>query len=342
MSFLEKNEAASDLVVPPEMYHSVHVMQDDVDALSGKTVVSPSVSSSGAEDSNHPFLREDSPFGTSGTPEVVSEKKTEPLRAPKPAVETKKYVLYGGIISLSLLVVSVAAYFFFVGRKSPSEPSVSPVPVVDEGSTPSDPSMNPQDGTASGYYSATNPNYLMLDVESSAGTPEGIARVFSEAAVKVLAMNASGPVEFVIVDKNNTPIAFSRFIYLAGLKLPDDLVSLAGESFSIYMMQDGSTIHFGTSVDLVDAEKAMVSLKQAEPVLPTFFQGILYGGGTVVPALSTFRSGTYGTLETRFAVIDGPSNLSFDYVVLGKKLVVGTSKNSFQAILTKLVQNGIK
>lgn len=340
MSFLKKNEDASDLVVPPEMYHSVHVMQDDVDALSGKVATPILASSNVTEDSSHPFLREDSPFGASGMPEVVPETKTEVPHAPKKVAETKKYVLYGGVALVALLAIFVAAYFFFTGKKSPSEIPALPVPVVDENGTSSDPSIQPQDGA--GYYSMTNPNYLLLDVESSAGTPEGITQAFSETAAKVLSMNASGPVEFVVVDKNNTPIAFSRFIYLAGLKLPDELVSLAEESFSVYMTQDGPAVRFGAAVDLVDVEKAAASLKQAESVLPTLFRGILYGTGTDVPALSIFRSGTYGTLETRFAVVDGPNNISFDYVVLGKKLVIGTSKNSFQAILTKLVQNGIK
>jgi hypothetical protein len=340
MSFLEKKVNSSGLIVPPEMYHSVHVMQDDLDALQGKAPTMPvaqpaEVSAPGI---THPFLKNDSPFGENGMPEAGAEKtigSPAPFQA-KPF--DKRYYLYGGLALLLLAVIGVGLYFFVTGtprQETPSQPQAVE-------NIPTDTQLTPQDGAAMTYYSLTNPNHLVLDVESDAGTPEGVKKILSGVVTRVLSMRSSDPVEFVVVDKNNAPIAFSRFAYLAGMKLPDEMMSVVGEGFSVYMTEGNGVVRAGVAIDISDEKKMTDAIRKSETNLPKYFQSLLYDAGTTIPESAEFRTGMFGMLETRFAIVDAVKDRSFDYVVLGKQLVIGTSKESFHAMLTRIVQSGTK
>ena len=329
------------------MYHSVHVMKDDVDELHGKkpsNVQAEQADAVAASEAEHPFLRSDSPFGESGMLAVAPAPVAESVSAdtvPKPEKKPldKRYYIYGGVAILIIAVIGAAAYYFLVIRKRSQS---VPAPQTTETPATSAPTGMTTPDQPVGYYSLTNPNTLALDVESDAGTPAGVRKLLSDASAKVLSMQTTVPVEFVIVDKSNAPIAFSRFAYLSGVKLPDDLLSLAGESFTIYMVAENGVVRSGVAMDVTDERKMADAVKSVEATLPVAFQSILYKADTMVPAQVTFRDGMFGTVPTRYAIVDDATGTSFDHVVLGKKLVIGTSKLTFDAILTKLVQGVVK
>ncbi len=345
MFSLKKEETTNGLVVPPEMYHSVHVMQDDVDELHGKkpsNLHAERADAIAASETDRPFLKSDSPFSEGGAvsavPEV-SEVPVEPVDVIIASKEEKKpidtrYLIYGATAILLVVALGAAAYYFFVIRKRSQ-----PVPVTQQTETPATttPTVTVSDQPA-GYYSLTNPNTLTLDVESDAGTSEGVRKILSDAGAKVLSMQTTETVEFVVVDKSNTPIAFSRFAYLAGIKLPDDLLSLAGEGFSISMTVEAGVVRTGIAIDATDEKKMADEVRRVESTLPAAFHPVLYDATLAVPAQAEFHDGVFGTVPTRYVIVDVRTATSLDYVVLGKKLVIGTSRETFHSVLTKFVQ----
>jgi hypothetical protein len=328
------------------MYHSVHVMQDDLDTLNGKTPQMPIPSGSSVEsgEASNPFLNSGSPFGGGGddmtppgTAPVIPQTPSQSFVPSQDRTFDKRYFVYGGAAVAAVLLIGIGAYFFFVKGKS-QEPKN---PTVDTGQAMNPkpdnmPSQIPVD--TSSYYSVVNPNYLPIDVESAAGTPEGIQKALTEASKKVNGMTTSDPIEFVITDKNNNPLAFSRFAHLLGLTLPPEMVSLVDERFTVFMTKEADSARFGVAFNLSENGKMAEAVTSNEAKLPTFLKPLLYFYGVDVPSDVSFRSGKYGTLDTRFAVVDGGKGISMDYGFLPKKLIIGTSKESFQGMLGKLLQ----
>jgi len=343
-SLFKKKELSEGGEIPPEMYHSIHVMQDDVDSLSGKA---PKLPVSGTQepsfngDAGNPFLGSDSPFGEnssdSGLAPVVP---VLDYGNAKPAIpgKGKRYVAYYGLITVLVLVfIGVGVYFFLVQGGKQSAPESSGGGGTQPNQTSTGVSTQPQiPDDASSYYSISKPNYLPIDVESSSGTPEGIQKALKAASDKVNGMTSSDPVEFVVTDTSNNPLAFSRFAHLLGLTLPQDMVSLVDEQFSVYMVRDGNMVKLGLTLSLSDEAKMREAVVANESKLPTFLNPLLYFYGAAVPADANFRAGKYGNLDTRFAIIDDTRNISMDYAYFSKKLVIGTSKLTFQSVLAKL------
>ena len=132
--------------------------------------------------------------------------------------------------------------------------------------------------------------------------------------------------------RSNNPIAFSRFSYIMGLSLNQDLLSLLDESFSIFVYSDNGKPHFGLLLSLKDASSGVESIKKQEASIPSGFSELLYENMAVLKNV-TFRSGEYNGAPIRFVNIDAGANYSFDYSVQGKEWYIGTSKDTLRAIL---------
>lgn len=340
MDFLKKILKHDDQIVggtiPAEIYKSVRVMRDDINELEGKPseqvpgVVSPDVPNPG-----HPFLgaRESSP--------APAPSPSEP--ASVPVGKNPKRLLIPVSIAIGVLIIgSLAAYFFL--RPAPQEGandlSSAPESTTETQDTRESIAELPPAPVAP--FSIDDPNYLTLDPESDMATPAGIMAKLDGVKMGVKSMNPPWPVEFLLRDGNNNPIAFSRFSYLMKLGIPEDVLAAVNESFSIYFVPEGSDLRMSLVVDVRDARTFSETLKREEAVVPMWFRQFFYGpAGVEVPSSIEFRSGTYGALETRFAVIYPEKGYSFDYIILGDQWVMGTSKDSFRATVDAVVADGI-
>lgn len=333
--FFKKNDSESNAAIAPEIYGSVHVMRDDINEMEGKPKESfpGSVPDADPSQANNPFL------GTAAAAPLPavgpSPEPVEPTR-----IEKKKLYVFAGIGVLVLILALFGIYFFLRDRGEQRDPTTelpsvsapaASIPIQEELPVPSE-----------NMFSLSMPNYIQIDPESDVATPDGIFMKLADTAGKVRAMNTSDPVEFLIRDMNNNPIAFSRFAYLSKLGIPEDALSLIDESFSIYLVPDGKDIRFGLALEMKDAEKLMPIVVAGEPSLPSWFGRLLYEPSSRVPAVVSFRSGTYGTIATKFAAVDEARNYSFDYAFIGKKWVIGTSKESFRAALGKIAMEQAK
>jgi hypothetical protein len=333
--FFRKGGDESNAVIAPEIYGSVHVMRDDINEMEGRPKESfpGSVPDADPSQANNPFLgtAAAAPMPSAGS----SPEPVEPTR-----VERKKLYIFAGFGFLVLITAIFGIYFFLGERGGQQELTTDLPPVsVPAASIPVQESLPVPSQT---MFSLSMPNYIQIDPESDAATPDGIFTKLSNTARKVREMNTPDPVEFLIRDMNNNPIAFSRFAYLSKLGIPEDALSLIDESFSIYLVPDESDIRFALALDMKDAEKLMPTVVAGEPSLPSWFGRLLYEPSSRIPATVLFRSGTYGTIATKFAVVDEAKNYSFDYAFVGKKWVIGTSKESFRAALGKIAMEQAK
>ncbi len=329
-------------VLSPEEYRHIHVMQDDVDELSGKASASsaPPDAEVSASVAGNPFLGGEDVPSTDST-SVVADMPG--VNAPVPSgsvfasMSGKPGVVFG-VIAAVLLVVVAAAIAIYLNRV---RSDVADIPVeanqtVVEGPSIADslPIETPMDGK----YSLSGANYLQFDTDSTETTAAMIAAVLDETESGVLSMAAASPVEFLVRDQNNNPIAFSRFAYLLDLKLPEEIVAGIDESFSISFVVDGTSVRRALSFHVRDASSFGESVKKNEATLPLLLKPLLYGGTRSVPSAATFRDGSFGTVPTRYSVLDVAGSHSFDYALMKDRWIIGTSKDSFRTLLGAIVQ----
>lgn len=232
-------------------------------------------------------------------------------------------MMIGGAFVVALIAGGITWYFL----RSPSEEAAISVGFVDE--TPVTP-VAPETPVDKAPYAADTPNYLTIDTETV--TPESLGTLLSQAGTKMLAANMIGPVEFLPTDKNNNPIAFSRFAYLMNIELSEELLASLGESFSLYIYNDNKKARIGLVLLLKDPAKAGKLITSQESALPLLFRTVLYQGVSLARGLE-FRSGAYKTMQVRFVNVDATQGLSFDYVLRGNEWFIGTSKDTLRMIL---------
>ena len=250
------------------------------------------------------------------------------------SVNTRKVMVGLGIAALALSVLGVLAYFLLFWNRQAAAPMPAEVPeaIVPEApaaevpAEPTTPVVPP--------FAADQPNYLPIDVETA--TAASIRQTLDEAGVKIIEAKMTGPVEFLVTDKNNTPIAFSRFAFVTDLGLSADLVALIEESFSIFAYDDMGSVRLGLSLSFKDAALATERLTKEEAKLPASLKPFLYGKEQSVAAQSAFRSGSYASQIVRFVNVDEEKNLSLDYMVRGTQWFIGSSKDMLRAIADRV------
>lgn len=331
--------------ITPEEYRHIHVMQDDLDELSGKKMnqsVGRNTEESSIAAGGNPFLGDASGVATVSSPESVASSEIKVKTKPQSPKIGNKVLIVSGIIVLVILIG--AAIFIIEGRSAPSQEA----PIGDDlslqtvGSTAVPESVSTPVDTTEKPFIETGANYLQLNTDSTDTTTEDIAAILDDTASKMAVMDVSVPVQFLIRDMNNNPIAFARFAYLLGLKLPEDVLGNLNESFSLYFVRDPAGVRRALVVQAKDETKLGATIVKNETYLPLSFGGLLYGKGVSVAASQIFRDGTYGTMHTRFSIVNAEAGLSFDHVLLEKQWVIGTSKDSFGSVLGNILQKTTK
>ncbi|MBP9727901.1 MAG: hypothetical protein KBD27_00825 [Candidatus Moranbacteria bacterium] len=258
--------------------------------------------------------------------ESLAQQNDEELRvAPKQSspLDSKKRSLIA-LVGAVVIVAGMAVAWYFLW---PQEEAV--VPDSGEESPVSLPVEVPAVVLP---YVPNAPNYLSLDPETV--TTETLQTMLSEAGAKMMAVNMAQPVEFLLTDKNNNPIAFSRFAYLMNIEFSEEVLASFGEPFSLFLYNDGGKMRTGLVLTFIDPAKSEKLLMTKEKSLPYLFRGVLFQGLSFARELS-FRSGVYKDQPVRFVNIDTAQGVSFDYAFRDKNWFIGTSKETLWAMLDK-------
>lgn len=308
---------------------AVHTMRDDLDGSNPrKETIEKKVNS---------LTPDTSPFGASFSPKdaMPSSAKRDVKQHPSSPTETfsqKKRLpvsIFAGVLLVFVIVVLAGGgYYFLLLRNKTDVPAQEQAPAIEEVmEQPSQEESEPEP-----LYSETLPNYFAVNTEE--GQQADIVRTLTSAAEKIMAQHALSPVEFVIVDNNNTPVSFHVFALLYNLSLPQDLLSALEEKFSLYIVPDGDTARIGIAISLKDAKEATIELQKAEVRL---FENLapLFLDKTLPPTPPSFKDSVYAQHAIRYANGDVTESFSVDYTFTPTHLVIGTSKNSMRAIIDK-------
>ncbi len=249
-----------------------------------------------------------------------------PKESPKQSSLDKKKISFIIVGVVAVISLSIAGVWYFL-RPEGEEKVISTPP--EENPAPPAPQavsvvMLP--------FAPDVPNYLPLDTETV--TAQSLSVMLSEAGTKIRAANMEQPVEFFLTDKNNNPLAFSRFAYLMNIEFGEELLASFGEPFSLFLYNDEGKIRVGLALTFVDIAKSEKLLMAKEKSLPYFFREVLFQG-TTLPREVTFRSGVYMDQPVRFVNIDTVQETSFDYAFREKNWFIGTSKTMLRAMLDK-------
>lgn len=192
------------------------------------------------------------------------------------------------------------------------------------------------DGKMQSEFSLDSPNYLPLNVETVSA--DDIQMRIQKTGDKMKNAGITKPVEFLITDQTNTPIAFSRFVVLSGMKFPDEIVSIADEKFSLFIYEDQEMTRVGLRVSLKQGDTAGAVFKKAEANFPFAMQSMFFKKN--IPPLKKvlFKEGLYRDIAVRYSNIPGTDTLSIDYAISNGFWYIGTSKDTVRGMLDQKIK----
>jgi hypothetical protein len=261
----------------------------------------------------------------------ISAKTPTPLEQAHPS--KKPFLLMFSV--LIVIVIAAGGYYFWSTRQqdtqdvvienTPVEPAPEPIPA---------PVPEPEPAAT---FSTDKPNYFSINPAQSNNTEiKGALKNFAD---KVSTSGVTFPVEFIVTDIQNSPLLFSSFASSLGLKLSPSVMASLAETFSLFIYNDGSAARLGLSIDLKSTNKLQGGLKNImaleEKNLATELSPIFIPENyTLTP--KAYASSTYNDLPIRYMNILSPEDLSVDYAISQKKLLIGTTKMTLRTIIDKV------
>jgi hypothetical protein len=340
----------------------IHTMKDDLDALQGITVpekkvenvssisdkktdfqagkyIDPSQSSKDPKKSYSPFLNagpsENKDLSITGKPQKQSAELS-----PQKSFKWKK-VFIVSIIVVVVLSLSAGGYYFWITRNQPIiETHTTPPENIPENNTaPVTPPVNIE--PVQPKFSLEKPNYLSIDTETA--NAQSLKQLLTQTASEVKDMNVTTPVEFVITDSNNNPIAFPIFSVISELKLSPVIENL-DETFSLFVAPDiseagteSSNMRIALAINIKNKPAAISTMKTKENTLISDLSFLFLD----IPSQKTgkfFNDNNFNGHVIRYANVDesGQGKLSIDYSFTENQLILATSKNTMWMLLDKL------
>ena len=289
------------------------------------------------EKKNNPL---DTHMGSTTKSPIVTDEKTLVPQQPKiqpPLENTSEKIMVAAILMLIILSLGGGGYYYWATKQISSNQDLAiPAPgnIIEE-KNPTQPVKSEDPITInpiSEKYSQEKPNLLSIDTKTV--TQSEIRGLFIRTGNEIKQINPSKPLAFILVDENNNPIAFSRFIIMAEINLPKTLVGNFDENFSLYFYLDKGHIKTGLQIDSKSKVATTSEMKTAEKSLISMFD-ILYLENKNPKQDPLFSSSSYESFQIRYFNIDPTTQTSFDYTITEKYLFIGTSKDTLRNIIEK-------
>ena len=191
----------------------------------------------------------------------------------------------------------------------------------------------PAPSKPAGSILVDQPNYLTLDIETI--TAAQIKAMLEQEAQKMRTEGVTTPVEYLVVDANNNPVAFSRFALLIGVDTSAELVNASLEPFSLYLVLDQGALRMALAVTLkaetaatFPANKGMVAESMKKFFYPEEYAGIRF-------ADTVFSESVYKNTTIFYSNIDIARNFSFDLTKQEGILTFANSKGALRSVIDK-------
>ncbi len=183
------------------------------------------------------------------------------------------------------------------------------------------------------FLSSDKPNYLNVDMNRL--DKSELQSTLLDYAQKISELTISTPIEFIITDTNNNPLTLREFASKTELGLGEAIMSHLQPEFSIFLFIDqglkrsGIVLHSDSPEALREAMiKEEASLANAlSPLFLASETGSGQGG---------FGSSSYNGTVIRYQNIISPEELSIDYAIVNRNLVIGTTKMTLRLMLDYL------
>jgi hypothetical protein len=240
---------------------------------------------------------------------------------------SRKFILFSSLSFVSLLAISAVGFYFIKIKTTAQKPSTIAEPILPI-ETPAVIEPAPKPILT---YSETAPNYLRIEDGSLIATD--IKAIMDKVAKEGYAQ----PVEFIVTDIQNKPLAFKDFSGLFKLKFSAGVMSSLGDNFSLYVYNDSTGPRTGLAIELKNNLTINKALLQEEKTFANEINSLFFT--TEYKTDKLFANSEHGDAKIRFQNIISPDMLSVDYSIYQKKLLIGTTKLTLRAIIDKF--NGI-
>lgn len=288
---------------------------------------------------NNPFLEATNSISESSDSQkkpapVLSSEKQLPKKETSDSLEQfdlKKVFVFSTIL-LSLIALGIGSYYFWLVKREKSEvipkeePAIIPsVPApIEEPSLPTaviEPAIETEE---------TRENILVLDLENSDSAK---IKMTLKDQIEKLPKNLSGkPLELKIRDSQNNLINFSSFAEKNGLAFSQKLSAYLGESFSLFVFNDGPNLGIGLIVESKNDLILAQELLKEELYLPKDLNVLFLLDVPQKTKSTSFSNFVYRDITLRFFNLISQEELSIDYAVAKNKLIIGTTRNTFTAL----------
>jgi len=249
---------------------------------------------------------------------------------------TKKLIV---ILIIILLITATAAggYYFWSTRKSAPEGNAIVQEIINEDDSGED--EESFEDQPPPIFSATEKNYFMLDLGNS--SLESFRGMIGSYHEKITASKISYPVEFTIINTENSPISFQTFVQALNIKFSPEMMSAIEDNFNLYIYDDQGNPGVGLAVRVREGMNPEEILLKEEADLPSEFEPLFPVSQYTIEKNKSFSTSEYdsprwGRVGIRFQNIISPEDLSVDYSFVNNgedMLFMGTTKATIRAII---------
>ena len=146
----------------------------------------------------------------------------------------------------------------------------------------------------------------------------------------------------LIENKKTRYADFDSFVSISRLSIPEGIretvnkSNISGNSYNLFSYGDGEKNRIGLIIDMEESDKFLGELKNWENTIINDIKPILFKDALSDVATEEFQDNIYKEIPLRYINIPTP-DLSVDYAIINKKLIIATSKESMFAIIDSLI-----
>ena len=177
-------------------------------------------------------------------------------------------------------------------------------------------------------------NFLVISSDNF--NKEGITSAINQTFSKM--SDNDRILEFVVVDRDNVPIAFTEFTGTFGIDLPSEILEKLDNDFSIFLYKEsGDGKRISIAVKIADKRLSMNTVKNNENALIDGINPLFLGVDIPKNETKQFGNSSYKGISIRFINLKQNSNLSVDYAIVNNYLMIATSKKIDRLTIAKLL-----
>lgn len=237
------------------------------------------------------------------------------------------------LVCIILLVIILAGggYYFWATQQSATISEITPPASETPKQEPiPEPEPEPEPQPIVPEFSVDKPNYLNIDIANSDTIK--IKESLQDYAAKVVVSGVTAPIEFSVVDMQNNPVSFQSFSAKTGIIFSPALARSLEKDFNLFIYNDKGNARIGLSISTQEPAKLKILMAQEETSLAKELENIFLAADYTVED-KKFGAGNYNGMATKYLNITSPEELSVDYAISDKKLLIGTTMLTLRSII---------